>query len=300
MTAGLHVAAICALALIFILVEPPDRTLLWDTIFDLGHSLLFGLVMWLTIRVAASLLNQPVRDARVLAVAFAVTVIGAAASELFQLLQPSRNASLADFARDIAGAIAAVLLDRARHEAAPGARVLMRVLATVLIAGILAQLILVIDVYRQRAAAFPTLGRFDGSRWERALLSTRNATVSLTPTGSVASLLPGSTAGVSIDEPIPDWRSYRTLVINLRSRAPGSLPLTVRVYDRQYRGGDHNAFQQIVALTGSPQRIEIPLTAIESGPRSRKLDLQHVRGVSLFIWRLDRPVEIEIGPVLLE
>ena len=34
-----------AAMIIFVFGEPPDQTLLWDALFDVGHALLFGFVI---------------------------------------------------------------------------------------------------------------------------------------------------------------------------------------------------------------------------------------------------------------
>ena len=113
-------------------------------------------------------------------------------------------------------------------------------------------------------------------------------------------LQPGGTAGFTVHETFPDWSGYQRVVIQLRSNVRTSRPLTVRIYDRTYRGGDENAFQRNVPLTAERQQIEISLRDIESGPQRRRLDLRQVRGISLFVWSLAEPVTIDLEPIRLE
>ena len=47
-----HFGLLTLAALTFIVVEPPDTTLFWDTVFDVGHTLLFAFVMWQALRIA--------------------------------------------------------------------------------------------------------------------------------------------------------------------------------------------------------------------------------------------------------
>jgi hypothetical protein len=78
------------------------------------------------------------------------------------------------------------------------------------------------------------------------------------------------------------------------------VPLTIRVFDRFYRGGDHNAFHRTFAINHEPQRIAIPLNDIRLGPKRRELDLRQVRGVSIFVWQLQQPVDLQLEPLRLE
>jgi hypothetical protein len=208
--------------------------------------------------------------------------------------------------RDGAGALLAWLL---HHAARPGiARRrawALRAGAAAILAGVAVQLLLVFQVYAQRDHAFPTLARFDGSSWETRLLRMGNA--SLTSVGGSErdithrlALRPGPTAGLTVRETFPDWTRYQRLVVDVRTNVSTPVELTIRVFDRFYRGGDQNAFVRNVTISDQPQRIEIPLNDIRLGPRRRELDLRHVRGVSLFVWRLQHPVELELEPLRLE
>lgn len=300
-----YLALLFLAALIFVWVEPPDATLFWDGVFDAGHTLLFAAVMWLTLlfirKAAPSRSGAP-------AIAFTITLVLAGLSEAIQLLQPTRNPNVGDLLRDTAGAILAWLLYAASRPGAPArtARVL-RLCAVLILAGVLVQFLLVLDVYRKRDAAFPTLARFDGARWERQLMRMGNASFT-TPRADndsrdasrLLALRPGATAGLTVRETYPDWTGYQRLVLDVRTNVDTPVQLTIRVFDRFYRGGDENAFQRNVTITNDPQRIEIPLNDIRSGPRRRELDLRQVRGVSVFIWRLQQPLELALEPLRLE
>ena len=281
----------------FVWIEPPDATLFWDGVFDVGHTLLFGGVMWLTLLCIRHLLPA---FGRAPALAFAITLILAASSEGVQLLQPTRNPNVGDVLRDAAGALLAWLLyAAARPGVGRGSAWALRAVAVLILAGVATQFLLVLDVYARRDNAFPTLARFDGSRWETRLMRLGNASL-IAGRPRWFALQPGPTAGFTVREPFPDWSRYQRLVLDVRTSASTPVELTIRVFDRFYRGGDQNAFVRNVTITNQQQRIEIPLNDIRLGPRRRELDLRQVRGVSLFVWRLRHPIELQLEPLRLE
>ena len=299
-----YLALLFAAAVMFVWVEPPDTTLFWDGVFDAGHTLLFAVVMWLTLLLIRQLLPwlSPAP-----AIAFAITLLLAALSEGVQLLQPTRNPNAADFLRDAAGALLAWLLYAAARSGVRRRNAwALRTGAVLILVGVAVQFLLILDVYDKRDGAFPTLARFDGSTWETRLMRLGNASLTAPPPGAGPdlprrlALSPGPTAGFTMSEPVPDWTGYERLVFDARTSASTPVQLTVRVFDRFYRGGDQNAFVRNVTITSQPQRIEIPLKDIRVGPRRRELDLRQVRGVSLFVWRLQHPVELQLEPLRLE
>lgn len=306
----MRLALLFTAALVFVFLDPPDPTLFWHAAFDLGHTALFAMVMWVVLALGDRLWVPTIPATWRTPIAFTLTLVLAITSEAIQMLQPTRDANFADLLRDGAGAVMAWALHEASRMAAlhRTRAIVLRGLAVAVLVAVATQFLLVLDVYARRDRAFPTLASFDGSRWENQLMTMVNAT--MTPrtssaeaplsTPAVFSLRPGRTAGFTVHEPFPDWRRYQRLVLEVRTRATHSVPLTVRIYDRSYRGGDHNAFQRIVELTGQPQRIEIPLSDVQSGPRDRELDLRQVRGVSLFLWRLSQPIELEVQRIRLE
>jgi VanZ family protein len=300
-----YLALLFAAALAFVYVEPPDTTLFWDGVFDAGHTLLFAGVMSLTLRFIRQMLPAL---AHAPALAFAITLVLALLSEGVQLLQPTRNPNAADVLRDVAGGLLAWLLHgAARPGIARRHAWALRAGAALILGAAAVQLLLVLQVYAQRDSAFPTLARFDGSRWENRLLRWGNASLMAVPPGQGAAesparlaLQPGPTAGLTVRETFPDWTQYHRLVFGVRTTVNTPVELTIRVFDRFYRGGDQNAFVRKVTISNQPQRIEILLTDIRSGPQRRELDLRNVRGVSLFVWRLQQPLELQLEPLRLE
>jgi hypothetical protein len=320
------VPAILLLFLVLALVEPPDRTLFWDTVFDASHALLFGLVVLLV----RSLLDRPrapaaadeapagrrLDGARRLS-ALGITVVLAGASELLQLLQPGRQASMADFLRDVVGAVAFLLLHcamagRARGEDGGAWRPRVRAagIAIALILAVLVPVASVVGVYVARTLAFPTLYRLDGAWRERPFVHARQAHQVTRPgaagrgPGAQAStcfdLQPAKYAGVTLDEPYPDWSGFERLVFTISNPSSAPLEITIRVHDHWHDQRYEDRFNRLFPVAPGTHRIEIPLEAITHAPRTRDLDLTRVRGIALFAYDLKQPARVCLGTFRLE
>ena len=315
-----HVTARLALLLgllaILVLVEAPERTRFWDAFFDAGHAPLFGL--------AALLMRRPLATwrpawtgSRLSWAAFAATLVVGGATELLQLLQPTRAASVGDLLRDAAGAGAFLVLRTAWREREtargprtaphlPGARA---ALGVALLGAVAAPLLLVMAQNAGRNRAFPTLFRLDGSWWERPLVSADNAEFvpalagrGNAPTSRLArlSLRPGQYPGLVLDEPYPDWRGCERLTFTVVSELDAPLTLTIRINDAAHDHRYSDRFNRRLTIEPGETRIEVPLDEVRRAPRDREMDMRRIRLIVLYAYRLDRPVTLRLGPVRVE
>jgi hypothetical protein len=90
-------------------------------------------------------------------------------------------------------------------------------------------------------------------------------------------------AGVTLDEPSPDWRGYRTLAVEVGNNGRSELTLHLRIHDRQHDWTATDRYNGELHLAAGERRtFEIPLAEIADAPRGRRLDLAHVAGVALY------------------
>jgi hypothetical protein len=236
------------------------------------------------------------------------------------LLQANREVSLADVARDLAGAAAFLLARTAlvgvwvAHERGLTAfgRAMVLVMAAVVFGAALSELAVTSAVYLARRQAFPTLFALDGSWWEHHLIVTGRTRV--TPrqppppgidglpgdTLARVDLQPGLYPGLTFDEPYPDWRGYQRLTFAVVSDLDGPLGLALRVHDARHDQRFADRFNRRLTINPGVNRIEIPLDEIRLAPDARELDLGRVRGIVLFAYRLRQPVHFYLGPLRLE
>ncbi len=90
-------------------------------------------------------------------------------------------------------------------------------------------------------------------------------------------------SGLSLVEPYPDWRGYRTLLIDLANPGAEPVSLTLRVHDVQHNYRYDDRYNETFELPPRRRtRLQIALGDIERAPRGRKLDLAQVAGIMLF------------------
>ena len=90
-------------------------------------------------------------------------------------------------------------------------------------------------------------------------------------------------AGITIDEPSPDWTGYRSLAVDVTNPGRTPLLLEVRVHDRAHNYTYADRFNaEISVAPGRRETIEFALEAIRAAPAGRSLDLRHVANVTLF------------------
>ena len=93
----------------------------------------------------------------------------------------------------------------------------------------------------------------------------------------------GPWPGITLEEPAPDWRGWRALVVEVAN--PGDQPLTlfVRVNDRAHDNRHEDRYNEYLALPPrTRRRFEFPLEAIEHAPAGRRMDLTQIEKLIVF------------------
>jgi hypothetical protein len=298
-------------------ITEPEQTIVWKTLFDLGHAPLFGIVA-LQLRKLVVAVRGPAPERQRSLEAFILAVGVGIATEIVQLFQPGRDASASDVVRDAAGA-AAFLLVRHAARSAPGTppggqrprRAALLTAAFLLLAAVGAPFIVAMALYRERDNAMPTLYALDGSWWERRLISGRHArlvpaSAGVHPDGAAGfpltrlELEPGKYAGLVFSEPYPNWSGYTRLAFTIRSDLATPITLTLRIHDLGHNQRYEDRFNRDITVTPGEHQVTIGLDEIGHAPKGRQLDLTRIRGIVLFAYRLDRPAHIYLGSLRLK
>lgn len=89
---------------------------------------------------------------------------------------------------------------------------------------------------------------------------------------------------IALDEPYPDWRGYRTLVVELGNPDPvRSLPLTLRVHDRAHDQTFWDRYNHRFTLPpASRQQLRLSLADIRSAPHDRQMDMSRIAGIVIY------------------
>jgi hypothetical protein len=89
--------------------------------------------------------------------------------------------------------------------------------------------------------------------------------------------------GVAFHEPVPDWRRYKTLSIDVENPDGEPLDLVVRVHDIRHKRIFNDRFNRKFELAAHERRnLRISLEDIRLAPRGRHMDMAHVSDITLF------------------
>jgi len=338
-TAALIVLSLAGLAT-QLLVPCPRDSQLWNSLFDAGHVVVYGVVALAAHRLIRRRLGtRSTRPLATHAFALALTTALGAATEGLQALGLG-DASLGDLLRDVLGAagfllasIAFVGIDphagssRGPARGLPargtgrGARLAAGVAAVAALAAALAPMAGTALAYLGRNADFPLLCSFD-RRWERAFVRAGDQAVldravpprawvrgsdaarpSEDPRLDLAGRLafhPGVYPGLVIHELVPDWRGYHRFVFDAYSELDSTIALELRLNDDRHDNAWADRFNRVLAIHPGANRIEIPLDEVRSAPRGRAMEMNRMRTLVLFAHRTERTFVIWLDDFRLE
>jgi hypothetical protein len=107
--------------------------------------------------------------------------------------------------------------------------------------------------------------------------------------------------GVSFHEPVPDWRRFKTLAIDVENPAAEPLSLVVRVHDRRHKRMFNDRFNRNFAMAANERRtLRIPLEDIRRAPRGRLMDMARISDITLFKGVPEGSLKVRIYTVRLE
>ena len=288
-----------AMAAQALLPSAADTSLFRGSLLDAGHVPLFAVFALLTLWL--SRLTVPGTGARHYLVAFALVVLDVLGTEFIQKFG-ARDAAWTDFLRDLIGGAAALFLILAIERRHPVVRVGAILLALLLLAVGLAELVQVTLDYRARNEAFPTLAGFDAP-WEPRFVHGHDAELVSVPAPAAWVIPDAGLVGqldtqavdypsLSIREPVPDWGGYNALEFVVWSDLAAPIDLFVRIHDRQHDGSYTDRYNGVFRVGPGANHVSVSLADVQAAPRDRSLDLEHVTGVAIFLERPGVPVRL--------
>ena len=306
----LRVAAIIFFLLLVVFATFHEPTHFAHTLQKLAHPVTFGAVALLFLTL---LQERAPRDFRCYVAAFALTVLCGAATEVAQAFV-ARDPSLLDVLRDALGASTALagfaaLIPGADARGRGAWRALGALFAFVGCAVMLTPLLISLAAYAHRDLQFPTLLQ-SCSRLDRYFLSGVGADLKVVqstgPTASpcasafVAEFGAAPYAGMSIDEPYPDWHAAHTLVLDVRNPGESDLSMVVRVHDRAHNHQFLDRFNREFTLHARERlEVAIPIAEIEQAPAGRPMNLSQIAGIMVFRDRGTLAGSFEVERILL-
>lgn len=285
----------CALLVIIVFAPLPATTVGLRALHDFSHAPVFGCVALLFLYAARS---YPRLDAlgpgRQYVIAATAAVVCGALTELAQI-PVGRDSSWFDVRSDLLGATAFLALfcvvDRRVRRRGLGVVAMIFGIGLLIFHSLPAAY--AAFAYERRAAAFPVLGDFT-RRIDLFFVEPQHAGIEpmAMPTQWAQTAGEGALQvrfgsrefpGLNFYEPAPDWRGYRTLALDVTNPTHVPLTLTLRVHDARHSYEFTDRFNRSFDLAPQTRQVlRIPIAAIESAPRTRSMDMQHIAGVMLF------------------
>jgi hypothetical protein len=283
-----------ASAAVFALVafgQLPGHGLLWREVQNTLHTLLFFALALLVLHRLRQHVRPALTPCSTYMLAGSICLAIAIATELAQSLT-GRGFGYLDVLRDLAGIVIAAVLYVLLDRTAAGTRLVTRPVIRSLLLLLLVSLLFIscyplgtlVRDYIGRNKAFPVIMDLRAD-WADTFIKLQDALPApdaCSPGMTGLDLLPASYPGVSVTEPVPDWRSYRQLVFTLHNASAAPVSLVIRVHDRLHDQSFSDRYNRTLTVNPGLNRYTIPVDEIRDGPAERSLELARVAGVILF------------------
>lgn len=284
--AALLATLVVALSALALVAKFPSQPLIFAELNNAAHAPVFGAVaiVWLHILRRHTALG---RWRRYIA-AFALTI---AIGGLIELIQSviSRGSESLDLMTDSLGAFAALAAMAAYELRRPW----LLSLAAITFVPVLWPIGEAALAYHRRAEGFPTLLGYD-SQTEQYFIHSNGIEIDAVrlpsawrreedPPSYRIRIRSGSYPRITLIEPLPDWRDYSRLMLDVTNPESQPLTLTLRVHDKTHdnRAGDRFNRQFTLGL-GARSVLSFPIDEIANSPASRRMNMSRIARVIVF------------------
>lgn len=290
-----------------------DRiTILNNEIQNTGHIPFFGFITIIFLKLSEIYLSKEgegpyAHYKRAFVGTFALGVI----TEASQIIGP-RNADLMDLARNTLGSLIFLgiyFFFDAKLDVPRKRKTLALLLSLTLGLLALSPIAFWKRAYYRRDKAFPVLCDF-GNYWAWPFYAERRTT--LTPVDAPPEWKEKSGqkvgklkikarvhSGFKIQEPYPDWRSYKFLAFDIFSAMPSDTKVEIKITD--FGGGEtySDRFNREIPLKPGHNEVRIPIEDIRRAPAGREMDMTAIQAISLFTQQPDKKLLLYLGNIQL-
>lgn len=269
-------------ATLLFLPLPTSGTYAGRTIENAGHTPLFLLG---TLFVLAFLRHDfRVNGARLYALAGLIGVGAGLLSEVIQM-PLRRDASWEDVFADALGVLLALALF-ALFDRRSAFRGRTRLAALLIVTGCtinyLTPIVSMARAYIYRDGQFPVLASFK-SGLELSWIVGYGISREIRDGALDVQFDRAQFPGFSFHEPVPDWRKFQALIVDVENPETRLLKLGMRIHDKGHGREFIDRFNRRFELAAGERRmLRIPLEEIRRGPRNRLIDMAEISDVTLF------------------
>lgn len=315
---GQVVLGCCGALTLLAIVEflpAPRHTYFWDSAYDTGHILIFGLGTSMALLIARAI-QRPKRLAHQYWMSGILTFVVGLAVELWQS-QSGRTAEWIDVQNDAVGILTSGLLHATfdRRITAPRKWVLSKTLLsisaiTILLLGLLpfAQ---TVRMYSVRSSLFPILIDY-AEPWYGLFYYEQSATIDFVPPPGIWPHQNQSTRvaklrlqdgakypGFVFREPHPNWSEYAVLEFDIVLDDPDEQTFVFRIHDTEHDGQFDDRFNGPFRLHPGFQTVKLPLSELQKTTGGRLLDLSRIESFAIFTINPSHDLSLYLGEIRL-
>jgi hypothetical protein len=291
----------------------PHDSLLWQELYNTGHTPLFGVLsmVWLGL----ILICRRKSDAGMMlpyVLAFVATALTGLLSEASQIFR-DRDADFWDFVRDLSGAFAflAGVFAIVRFRLRQIRRAILAALAsTVVLLASVTPLAITAYAYSIRDSYFPHILDFERASISTFITESECKLDRVEPPAGFdlpsdrrvgkLTLYPGMYPGIRIDDPYPDWTGYSTFALRCWSDQSEPFNLVVRIDDRHHNQEVNDRYNRSFLISPGLNTIEIPLEEVRNAPIRRSMDMAGIDVIFLFVFENQDTLELYLDDPVLE
>ena len=144
---------------------------------------------------------------------------------------------------------------------------------------------------------------FEITRWSGDSDLSIDHTISFHGQSSLRAVLnPSLYSGVSLKYFPSNWLPYKYLQVSILNPEEKPIAITCRIHDWRHVKGDQaydDRYNQKFTLVKGWNLITVPIDRVANAPKSRKMDLEKIQGLGIFVTGLSHPKVLYIDYVLL-
>lgn len=289
--------AVIGVLIVLLFVGGPDSQdrRLYQAFWDLGHVPLFALLTFVACRLPV-FARSPVPG--LLVACTLLTLVAGFAIEWAQPLM-GRSFEYADVLSDLLGSYIGLSLYLAMKPSLTlagrsGLYVLMVLLALVSLKPMAFALA---DEYVMREE-FPILADFETpfelSRWENNLaqLQITHEQARYGEKSMRVDFTPGEYPDITLLDFPGNWRDFKSIRFSVFSTLPASIQMELKIYDDQHAASGYkyaDRFNRELIINPGWNDIEVRMEDVWEAPHERRMELENIAGLSLFIEQLEQP-----------
>lgn len=299
--------SILIIMLLLLFVGGPDSEShrIYKSFWDMGHTFLFAGLVYIMMQ--TSFFKKKSVNTSFLLVMILCISLGLAIEILQTYVE--RDFEVFDLISDLAGAIIgyfiALYIDKRYLFNIRNISVIFIVVLSLLSS---VQLIAVmIDEINMRKN-FPVLADFSTpfnlTRWdaEKAKLELNSEFSSQDNNLLDVVFLPGKYSDITLQHFVRDWTGYQYLNFKIFNTKLKPIDIELKIYDEthiQHRYKYNDRYNKSIRLNYGWNNIHIPLYTVINSPKKRKLDISHIKSLSLFLTDVTKPTRVYVGDIRL-